>query len=477
MKNIAYSLAIVAFVSAFAVTKATHAQTLPQGGNPVKSIMAKVDIRGKVHDAIEQSDADLYKRLDLDKRYGVKFRAHKEVCSEGADDSIHCNARVVTDDAGTPVTVEADAADLTAAADQTTDYADTSRRDRRIAPNAISKTPTGLSPAKMLSAYGLSGKASGATPQIIAIVDAYDHPNIASDLSVYSSKFNIPNLPTCTKAIASSTKPCFQKVNQLGQTKNYPASNPSWALEIALDVEAAHAICQNCSILLVEANGATYEDLTAAIDRAVMLGAKYVSNSWGSIEFPGQSAFDYHFQKPGVVFTFSAGDSGYGVQYPASSPYVTAVGGTTLLLNSDGSYNQEIAWSGTGSGCSAFSLKPAFQIDSLCINRTVADVSAVADPNTGMAVYTSVPFNGQKGWMQIGGTSLAAPIIAATYALAHDVPSNTMGNALPYTRPATAFHDVVSGTNGFCEGSYLCQALAGFDGPTGLGTPKGILGF
>jgi subtilase family serine protease len=231
---------------------------------------------------------------------------------------------------------------------------------------------------------------------------------------------------------------------------------------------------------LVEANSATYTNLIAAIDKAVAFGAKVVSNSWGSAEFSGETTYDSHFNRPGVAFTVSAGDAGYGAQYPASSQYVTAVGGTSLFLNADGSYNSELAWSGTGSGCSAYEPKPLWQIgitDSLCAKRMVADVSAVADPNTGAAVYDSYGYSGIKGWFQVGGTSLSAPLVAAVYALS----GNTSGNAnqIPYTLGslATNLRDIISGSNGLCGGSYLCTALAGYDGPTGLGTPNGAAAF
>jgi subtilase family serine protease len=214
--------------------------------------------------------------------------------------------------------------------------------------------------------------------------------------------------------------------------------------------------------------------MMTAVDRAVTLGAKVVSNSYGAPEFSGETAYDSHFNVPGVAFTVSSGDSGYGVEYPAASRYVTAVGGTSLLLNTDGSYNQEVAWSGTGSGCSAFELKQPWQIDTGCAKRMVADVSAVADPNTGAAVYSSVSYFGQRGWFQVGGTSLSAPIVAAVYAIS----GNTSGaaNSLPY-RNLAALNDVTSGNNGSCGGTYFCTALTGFDGPTGLGSPNGFAAF
>jgi subtilase family serine protease len=268
--------------------------------------------------------------------------------------------------------------------------------------------------------------------------------------------------------------PCFQKVDQNGGTR-YPFSNSGWALEISLDVETAHAICQNCRILLVEARTASYADLMSAIDRARLIGAKYISNSYGSNEFSGETTYDSHFKYPGITFTFSAGDSGYGAGYPAASQYVTAVGGTTLAIGANNTYGGEIVWSGTGSGCSKYESKPSWQTDAGCLKRTIADVSADADPSTGAAVYDTVPYFGYRGWFVVGGTSLSAPLIAATYALAGNVPSLQYANSLPYGN-AAALNDVTVGSNGSC-GSYLCNAGTSYDGPTGLGSPQGITAF
>jgi len=205
--------------------------------------------------------------------------------------------------------------------------------------------------------------------------------------------------------------------------------------------------------------------------------ADVISNSYGSGEFSGETSYDSHFNHPGIAITFSSGDNGYGVEYPASSKYVTAVGGTTLNLNSNSTYNSETVWSGTGSGCSAFELKPTWQKDNLCSKRTVADVSADADPNTGAAVYDSVKFQGQSGWFKVGGTSLSSPLVAAVYALA-GVPSGSSANSLPYSSGnSTNLHDIVSGSNGSCRGTYLCTGVSGYDGPTGLGTPNGLAAF
>jgi subtilase family serine protease len=200
-----------------------------------------------------------------------------------------------------------------------------------------------------------------------------------------------------------------------------------------------------------------------------------VSNSWGGGEFSTETFYDSHFSKAiGKPITFSAGDSGYGVQYPAASQYVTAVGGTTLSLTSTNTRKSEAVWSGTGSGCSAYEPKPTWQKDARYIRRTNNDVAADADPNTGAAIYDSVPYLGHAGWFQVGGTSLSSPIIASAYALAGNGLS-TVDGSYPYAH-TSYLYDVTAGANGSC-GTYLCAAKIGYDGPTGNGTPKGTGGF
>ncbi len=323
--------------------------------------------------------------------------------------------------------------------------------------------PSGYGPVQFRTGYGLT--AGGSSSTTIAIVDAYDDPNIESDLGVYSTQFG---LPKCTTANG-----CFKKVNQTGGT-SYPAKNAGWALEISLDVQIAHGICPNCKILLVEATTNSFANLLKAEDYAIA-HAQVVSNSWGGKEFSGETGNDTHFNHVGHPITFSSGDGGYGVEYPASSQYVTAVGGTTLTLNSNNTYKSETAWSGTGSGCSAYEPKPTWQKDAGCVRRTVADVAADADPGTGAAVYDSVTYNGHSGWFTVGGTSLSSPIIAAVYALAGNATS-TVDGSYSYSHK-TSLHDVTSGSNGNCGGSYLCTAKTGYDGPTGNGTPKGTGAF
>ena len=215
-------------------------------------------------------------------------------------------------------------------------------------------------------------------------------------------------------------------MNQSGVQGSYPANNVGWAVEISLDLDMVSAVCPKCHILLVEATNNSSTNLYAGVDTAVRLGATEVSNSYGGAETSGDPATNVHFNHPGVPITVSSGDSGYGVQYPAASPYVTAVGGTTLTRS--GSGFTESVWKGAGSGCSKYEPKPSWQVDTGCARRTVADVSAVADPATGVAVYDSncdsfsalfgKCFN---GWGTVGGTSASSPIIAGVYALAGNV--------------------------------------------------------
>jgi subtilase family serine protease len=336
--------------------------------------------------------------------------------------------------------------------------------DSRGVPNAAA-APSGYGPAQFRTAYGLTS--SGSSSTTVAIVDAYDDPNIESDLGVYSTQFG---LPACTTANG-----CFKKVNQTGGT-TYPRKDAGWSLEIALDVETVHAICPNCKILLVEATTNSFANLIAAEDYAAA-HANIVSNSWGGSEFSSEttSTYDGHFNHPGKPITFSSGDSGYGVEYPAASHYVNAVGGTTLTLNANNTRKTETVWAGAGSGCSAYEPKPTWQTDTGCVRRTVADVSADADPNTGAAVYDTVRYQGRSGWFQVGGTSLASPLIAAVYALAGNG-ANTVDGSYPYSHKSGLF-DVTSGSNGSCGGSYLCTGKVGYDGPSGLGTPIGTTAF
>lgn len=333
-------------------------------------------------------------------------------------------------------------------------------------PTPAPGTPAGYGPADLQSAYVLPSSTSG-SGQTVAIVDAYDDPTAESDLGVYRSQYG---LTACTTANG-----CFKKVGQTG-TSALPAVNASWAQEISLDLDMVSAICPNCHILLVEANSASYADLGTSVNTAANLGANAISNSYGGGESALEtSSYDAYYNHPGHAITVSSGDSGYGVEYPAASQYVTAVGGTSLSRASNSRGWTESAWSGAGAGCSAYEPKPSWQTDSGCARRTVADVSAVADPNTGVAVYDSTPYNGQSGWLVFGGTSVASPVIASVYALAGNGGTVNYGS-YPYSHLSALF-DVTSGSDGACGGSYLCTAVPGYDGPTGLGTPNGVGAF
>jgi len=360
---------------------------------------------------------------------------HKKVCSVSSDTVAQCFARVITDKSGNP---------------------------------AVATLPTGYGPTQFHGAYQLPSTSTN--PGTIAVVDAYDAPNIVSDLVSYDKTFGLPSFPSCSRTITTS---CFQKVNQNGGT-NYPQRNSGWALETSLDVEIAHQMCQNCKLILVEANSSSYTNLMAAVDRARLMGAGAISNSYGSNEFNGENSFDAHFNYPGVAFIFSSGDNGYGASYPAASPLVISVGGTTLAINSANAWQAESVWAGSGSGCSLYELKPSFQTDTACQKRTIADLAADADPNTGAAVYDSYGYGGHRGWFQVGGTSLAAPIIAGAYGLANNIGATTYATDTLYK--TTTLRDITTGANGSC-GSYLCQATSGYDGPSGLGAPEGLSAF
>ncbi|WP_327066022.1 putative Ig domain-containing protein [Kitasatospora sp. NBC_01302] len=334
-----------------------------------------------------------------------------------------------------------------------------------ISPNAA---PSGYGPTDLASAYNLP--TSAGSGQTVGIVDAQDDPNAESDLATYRSTYG---LPACTTANG-----CFKKVDENGGT-SYPTGDTGWAGEISLDLDMVSAVCPNCHIVLVEATSANMSDLGTAVNQAVAQGAKYVSNSYGGSEDSTDTSSDsQYFNHPGVAITVSAGDGGYGAEYPASSQYVTAVGGTSLSKASNARGWSESVWNtssteGTGSGCSAYDPKPSWQTDSGCSERTVADVSAVADPATGVAVYQTY---GGSGWDVYGGTSASSPIIASVYALAGTPAASTYPASYPYAH-TSALNDVTSGSNGSCSPTYLCTAGTGYDGPTGWGTPNGTAAF
>ena len=374
---------------------------------------------------------------------GVRGLSHRNACALPAAGSARCHAKVVT---------KADGSTLDAA------------------PNALAAVPAGWGPADLQSAYQLPAFAGTPT---VAIVDAYDNPNAEANLATYRAQYG---LTACT-----TDNGCFKKVNQNGATSPYPAPNAGWAEEVALDLDMVSAACPSCHILLVEANSNNFADLMTAVDTAATWpGVVAVSNSYGAREFSGETTYDSHFNRAGIAITVSSGDAGYGAEYPAASRFVTATGGTSLSAAPGTARGwTESAWSGAGSGCSAYESKPSWQLAGACSRRTIADVSSVADPNTGVAVYNT--YGGDPGWMVFGGTSAAAPFLAGVYAIGGKK-SPTYAAQWPYTNTAALF-DVTSGSNGRCSSrrttsqAYLCTSGVGYDGPTGLGTPKGAGAF
>ncbi|MGW5258130.1 S53 family peptidase [Streptomyces sp. NPDC004012] len=346
---------------------------------------------------------------------------------------------------------------------------------KALSPKAAADAPTGYGPGDLQDAYGLTDAASSnGSGRTIAIVDAYDDPNAESDLAAYRSYYGLPE--------CSTDNGCFKKVSQTGSTTSLPTADSGWAGEISLDLDMASAVCPNCNITLVEAKSSSMANLGTAVNEAVKLGAKYVSNSYGGSESSSDTGYDTsYFKHPGVAITVSAGDEAYGAEYPAASRYVTAVGGTKLSTSSNSRGWTESVWhtsstEGTGSGCSAYDAKPAWQTDTGCTKRMIADVAAVADPATGVSVYDT--YGDGTGWATYGGTSASSPIIAGVYALAGTPSSSSYPAQFPYYAAGTsALNDVTSGSNGSCSTSYFCTARSGYDGPTGWGTPEGTSAF
>jgi hypothetical protein len=389
---------------------------------------------------------------------------NKRVCDDPrVPDVARCHARVVTDSLGT-ILARGSATPLAA--------------------------PAGLGAGSLRTAYGVTPVAgpfaapTAASP-IIAVVAAYGYGKAEGDLATYRTQFG---LPPCRSNATNPAQGCFVKYNQTGSTSGLPKQNTGWAQEQALDLQMASAMCPSCRLILVEAKSANDYDLAAAHSTAARkireafgtgtpLGA--INNSYGIPESanitPGLEA---NFNQPGIPVVASSGDKGYGVSWPSSLPTVVAVGGTTLTAAANPRGYTETAWSGAGSGCSTRYAKPAWQTDGGCAMRTVADLSAVADPATGVAVYGPI-FGTLSGWMVFGGTSVASPIVAGLYG-ANGAVSQADPGADIWGAPVGTLNDVVSGSNGSCplinglpNPGYLCTAGTGYDGPTGFGTPKG----
>ena len=361
---------------------------------------------------------------------------HKAVCAHGNQlGTARCFAHVVTDARGE----EKDG------------------KGGNVSPMA---TPSGYGPTDLKAAYKIT--TNGTTT--IAIVDAYGYSKAESDLATYRAQYG---LPACTTANG-----CFKKVNQNGVQGSYPRDDTGWAQESALDLDMASAMCPGCKLVLVEATTPSFANLAAAVNTAAgMPGVTVISNSYGGGE-TGSSTYNSAYTHPGKAITASTGDSGYGVSFPASSPGVIAVGGTHLVRDASARGWGETAWSSGGSGCSTVYAKPSYQTGALCTKRMEADVSAVGDPATGVAVYGPTSRRG-SGWLVFGGTSVSAPLIGGIYGVTGHTPT---GAASIYANTAS-LNDVTAGTNGSCGGTYFCTAGVGYDGPTGNGTPNGTGAF
>jgi subtilase family serine protease len=352
--------------------------------------------------------------------------AYVSICPASQPGWAHCYARAVADAAGAP---------------------------------SATATPTGLSPATIESAYGLSINSVAGAGRTIAIVSAYDASTAESDLGTFSSQFG---LPACTTANG-----CFTKVDQTGGTA-YPQANPDWTLETSLDIQWAHALAPGAKILLVEANSGDLSDLLVAEDYAKTHGA-YVSNSWGGPEASDETTTDSHFAQPGVSFFAAAGDTGLPATYPSASPNVISVGGTTLNF-SGSSFSSETGWSSGGGGCSQYetanaaqSRFPGYAQANCGGKRATPDVSLDADPVSGLSIYDSTPVQDASGWFKVGGTSAATPMWAALSA-----DSGLVVNALTVYSGAITYRDITSGNNG-------AQCTVGFDLCTGRGSWIGPL--
>ncbi|MGO9321319.1 MAG: IPT/TIG domain-containing protein [Solirubrobacteraceae bacterium] len=356
-----------------------------------------------------------------------------------------------------------------------------------------SPIPGYLTPQDLRAAYSLPSETAASPTQTIAVIDAFDDPTAEADLGVYDEEFG---LPACTTANG-----CFRKVDEEGKASPLPPENGEWAGEVSVDVQMAHAVCPGCHVLLVEANTEEFEDLGAAVNAAVKAGATEVSNSYAAPEEPAFATLYTElnasfYDHPGVVVTASSGDCGYLNQacagepatanFPADSPDVVAVGGTSLVEKKE--TWRSTVWDEGGSGCSQIFAAPAWQsavadfsATGCGAERSVADVAAIGDPNTGVDIYDSTPEgNGNPtGWTVFGGTSVASPIVAAEFALA----GGSGGVAYPastlylHLGEGKDLYDVVKGSNGSCGSATSCQAAVGFDGPSGVGSPIGLGAF
>ena len=330
----------------------------------------------------------------------------------------------------------------------------------RVLKKTSAALPAGYGPGELRAAYSATLRGS----ETVAVVGAYNDAAAKNDLDTYDATYGLGAFAGCSSATQRS---CFERLDERGG-QNFGVADTGWAVETALDTQTIHQLCPSCRLELVEADNSSLGSLFAAVDEAVATGAKVVSMSWGGKESAAETSYDAHLSRAGVTFVASSGDAGYGVSYPAASTSVIAVGGTSLTATTSG-WRAETTWSDAGSGCSKYEPKPSYQHDPGCTHRSVADLSADADPNTGAAVYASQG-SGHAGWYTVGGTSLAAPIIAGLLAGSGASPA---GLASRIYTSASLLHDIVTGKNGSCgtTHAYLCTAGGGYDGPTGNGTP------
>ena len=341
----------------------------------------------------------------------------------------------------------------------------------------IPATGTAFGASALRKAYGIT--ALGARYKVMAVVDAMHSGTALEDLAGYRNMYQLGAMDDCSVAGDSPTRlpqgknPCFLQLNQSGQVdRSAQTTDSGWAQEIALDLEMASAVCPHCSILLVEANSSSFADLNAAVKTAAdFAGVVAISNSYGGPDVIEARAPAYQYAATkGIAITASSGDSGYGVSSPASFASVIGVGGTSLTADSKGAWLSETAWAKGGSGCSKLNSTPTRQDPATtgCSGKSVVDVSAVADPATGVTVY----YSGQ--WYTFGGTSAASPIVAALFALKDNFGKSAASFLYQHT---SELHDVQSGSNGHCQIAIWCTAGSGFDGPTGLGSPAGTDAF
>jgi subtilase family serine protease len=353
----------------------------------------------------------------------------------------------------------------TPAAGHATCFAKVLVNKKGVIPMATAPLASALDPTQLKAAYGLSGLSGGG--RTVAIVDAYGYPNLERDLTVYRNHYG---MPAC-----NTSNGCLKIVDQNGGTA-YPRTDTGWDQEQALDVDAVSAACPDCKILVVQANTSSFANLGTAVNQAALskYGTVAISNSYGGSDAP-DTTYGSYYNHPGVAVTASTGDNGYqGGSYPASSHYVTAVGGTSLKMSGNTRVSEQV-WSGAGSGCSTYNTAVApTSVNTGCAKRAMADVSAAADPNTGgLSVYAPTSPK-SSSWSQYGGTSESSPIIASVYALA----GGNYANTSVYNLASTSnLHDITIGSNGSCPTSQWCNAVSGWDGPTGLGTPNGTGAF